>query len=194
MIFKDYYKILGISNYKASPEEIKQAYREQAKKYHPDLNVGDNLAEEKIKPKENRACYYTLTSTKSGIPSGEIRSSIVEFAGQFVGNPYVWGKESLTEGTDSSGFTKSVYAHFGVSLPHSAAAQRAMGTKVETLENAEPGDLIFYETPAHAAIYLGDGMVVHAMPETGICISEADFDEIEEIRRIMEVSPPQSHK
>ena len=80
--------------------------------------------------------------------------------------------------------------YFGVSLPHSAAAQRTLGTRVEALENAEPGDLIFYETPSHAAIYLGDGMVVHAMPETGICTSEADFDQIEEIRRILDVSCP----
>ncbi len=57
--------------------------------------------------------------------------------------------------------------------------------KVETIENAEPGDLVFYETPAHVAIYIGDGLIVHAMPEMGICISEADFDEIAEIRRVV---------
>lgn len=109
-----------------------------------------------------------------------------EYALQFVGNPYAWGEESLTQGTDSSGFTKSVYAHFGVSLPHNTTGQREIGTEVETLDSAQPGDLIFYETPAHAAIYLGEGMVVHAMPEMGVCISEADFDEISEIRRIVD--------
>ena len=109
-----------------------------------------------------------------------------EYALQFVGNPYAWGEESLTQGTDSSGFTKSVYAHFGVSLPHNTTGQREIGTEVETLDSAQPGDLIFYETPAHAAIYLGEGMVVHAMPEMGVCISEADFDEISEIRRFVD--------
>lgn len=109
-----------------------------------------------------------------------------EYALQFIGNPYVWGGDSLTEGTDSSGFTKSVYEHSGISLPHASSRQREMGTKVESLENARPGDLIFYETPSHVAIYIGDGMIVHAMPKMGICISEADFDAISEIRRIME--------
>lgn len=78
-----------------------------------------------------------------------------------------------------------ISAHFEISLPHNSVSQRELGTKVEALENAEPGDVIFYETPAHVAIYIGDGMIVHAMPEIGICISEADFDDISEIRRIM---------
>ena len=96
------------------------------------------------------------------------------------------GDDSLTEGTDSSGFTKSVYEHFEISLPHNSGGQRTLGTKVEVLENAEPGDLIFYETPPHVAIYIGDGMIVHAMPKMGICISEVDFDDILEIRRMIQ--------
>lgn len=108
------------------------------------------------------------------------------YALQFVGNPYAWGDDSLTEGTDSSGFTKSVYEHFAISLPHNSSRQRELGMKVETIENAEPGDLFFYETPNHVAIYIGDGLIVHAMPGQGICVSEADFDEISEIRRIIE--------
>lgn len=121
--------------------------------------------------------------TGEGNPYG---AEAAEYALQFVGNPYIWGEESLTQGTDSSGFTKSVYAHFGVSLPHNTAGQREIGTEVETVESAQPGDLIFYETPTHAAIYLGDGMIVHAMPEMGICISEVEFDEISEIRRVVD--------
>lgn len=170
------------------PADASKANPEKAAEYIAALGVTSDYLTEKL---------HTELEDTFEVKAGEENpqgAEAAEYALQFVGNPYVWGEESLTEGTDSSGFTKSVYAHFGVSLPHSATAQRAMGTKVETLENAEPGDLIFYETPAHAAIYLGDGIVVHAMPETGICISEADFDEIEEIRRIMEVSPPQSHK
>lgn len=112
-------------------------------------------------------------------------AEIASYALQFVGNPYAWGGDSLTDGTDSSGFTKSVYEYFEIDLPHSSNKQRELGTEVDTLENAKPGDLIFYETPAHVAIYIGDGMIVHAAPQIGICISEADFDDISEIRRIM---------
>lgn len=109
-----------------------------------------------------------------------------KYALQFVGNPYAWGEDSLTDGTDSSGFTKSVYEYFEVMLPHNSSRQRESGTEVENLENARPGDLIFYDTPAHVAIYIGNGKIIHAMPGMGICISEADFDEIAEIRRVAE--------
>ena len=109
---------------------------------------------------------------------------VIEYALQFVGNPYVWGGDSLTEGTDSSGFVKSVYAQFEIALPHSSTEQRKLGVAVEDLEKAGVGDLIFYDTPAHVAIYIGEGKVIHAMSQIGICVSEADFDEIAEIRRV----------
>ena len=166
------------------PADALKANPEKAAEYISSLRVASDYVTEKL-----HAELEDTFEVKAGEenPQG---AEAAEYALQFIGNPFVWGAESLTEGTDSSGFTKSVYAHFGVSLPHSAAAQRTLGTRVEALENAEPGDLIFYETPSHAAIYLGDGMVVHAMPETGICTSEADFDQIEEIRRILDVSCP----
>ena len=118
------------------------------------------------------------------IENNEQGAALAEYALQFVGNPYVWGGDSLTEGTDSSGFTKSVYAHFDISIPHSSAKQREQGLEVNGLENAQPGDLIFYDTPAHVAIYIGDNKIVHAISTYGICISEADFDEIVMIRRM----------
>ncbi len=110
---------------------------------------------------------------------------LVEYALQFVGNPYAWSGDSLTEGADSSGFVKSVYAKFEITLPHSSAEQRKQGVAVKNMEKADIGDLIFYETPAHVAIYIGNGQVIHAMPQIGICVSEADFDEIAEIRRVL---------
>ena len=67
------------------------------------------LAKEEIAPEENEACYYTLTSVRSGVPGGQLRSSVVEFASQFIGNPYVWGGTSLTEGADCSGFVQSIF-------------------------------------------------------------------------------------
>lgn len=90
---------------------------------------------------------------------------VAEYAIQFVGNPYVWGGNSLTEGADYSGFVKSVYEHFEVELPHSAVRAREEGYPVESLENAQPGDLIYYDQPSHVAIYIGDGKIVHADPE-----------------------------
>ncbi len=107
-----------------------------------------------------------------------------EYALTFVGNPYVWGGESLTEGCDSSGFTKGVYEHFGVSLPHAASEQRDYGEEVEGPDAARPGDLFFYDEPSHVAVYIGDNKIVHADTQYGICVSEADYDEIAAIRRI----------
>ena len=109
--------------------------------------------------------------------------SVVEYAVQFVGNPYVWGGSSLTNGADCSGFTMKVYENFGVSLPHSSSAQRKQGYAVEGLENAQPGDLICYS--GHVAIYMGDGMIVHASnKKDGIKISKATYRKILAIRRI----------
>ena len=100
---------------------------------------------------------------------------VCNFALQFVGNPYVYGGSSLTDGTDCSGFTMSVYANFGVYLPHSSKAQANCGTEVNLSEVA-PGDIIFYKnggtTIGHAALYIGGGQVVHASTEkTGIIVS-----------------------
>jgi cell wall-associated NlpC family hydrolase len=101
--------------------------------------------------------------------------AVVDYALQFVGNPYVWGGSSLTNGTDCSGFTMSVYANFGYSLPHSSAMQATRGTEVD-LSAVSPGDLIFYKnggsTIGHVALYIGNGQVVHASTSTtGIIVS-----------------------
>ncbi len=92
----------------------------------------------------------------------------------------------IMEGTDSSGFVQSIFANFEMELPRTVKEQQKEGKSVKTLEDAQPGDLIFYDSPAHVAIYLGDGKVIHAMPQEGICISDAEFDEIEAIRRVVE--------
>ena len=112
--------------------------------------------------------------------------AVAQYALQFVGTPYAFGGSSLTEGIDSSGLVMSVYAQFDIELPHSSSGQRKMGIEVDDLENAQPGDLFFYKEINHVAIYLGDGMIIHADTVNGICISEADFAELSEIRRIFE--------
>lgn len=113
----------------------------------------------------------------------EMGVAVAEYACQFVGNPYVWGGTSLTNGADCSGFVMSVYSNFGVSLPHSSTADRTQGYAVDGLANAQPGDLVCYS--GHVAIYIGDGQIVHASSsKTGIIISNADYKKVLAVRRI----------
>ena len=110
-------------------------------------------------------------------------SAVANFACQFVGNPYVYGGSSLTNGTDCSGFVMSVYANFGVGLPHSSGALRGVGTDVGGLANAQPGDIVCYS--GHVGIYIGGGNIVHASTAaTGIKISNASYKPVLSVRRI----------
>ena len=129
---------------------------------------------------KNESYEAPVFATGGGSALGQ---SVADFACQFVGNPYVWGGTSLTNGADCSGFVMSVYANFGVSLPHSSAADRNVGTAVNGIENAQPGDIICYS--GHVAIYIGNGQIVHASTaKTGIIISNATYRSILSIRRI----------
>ncbi len=113
----------------------------------------------------------------------EMGIDVAKYAIQFIGNPYVWGGTSLTEGVDCSGFVMKVYEYFGVELPHSSAADRTQGYAVSDLESALPGDLICYS--GHVALYIGDGQIVHASNEKdGVKVSKADYRQILAIRRI----------
>lgn len=120
----------------------------------------------------------TLTELLYGQGVSDVRVSLVQFAKQYVGNPYVWGGTSLTKGTDCSGFTMSVYKKYGISLPHHAASQAKLGRKI-SLSEAQPGDLVFYAKNGsinHVAIYIGNGQVIHASnPKTGIKISSVNY-------------------
>lgn len=124
---------------------------------------------------------YIYAKTPEEVSGG---SAVATYALQFVGNPYKWGGTSLTNGTDCSGFIMSVYAHFGVSLPHSSSALRSVGTKVSYSE-AQPGDIICYS--GHVALYIGNGQIVHASTEkTGIKVSSATYKNIITVRRIFQ--------
>lgn len=120
------------------------------------------------------------SSSSSGSGSG---SAVASYGCQFVGNPYVWGGESLTNGADCSGFVKSVYGHFGVSLPHSSGALTGVGRAVST-SDMQPGDIVCYS--GHVAIYIGGGQIVHASsPSTGIKIGPVNYGKsIIAVRRI----------
>ncbi len=121
-------------------------------------------------------------SSGSGSASGQ---AVANYALQFVGNPYVWGGSSLTNGADCSGFTMAVYANFGVSLPHYTGSQQQCGTAVSSLSEAQPGDLILYS--GHVAIYLGNNQIVHASsPRYGITTGTATYRNIVAIRRILQ--------
>ena len=103
---------------------------------------------------------------------------------KFIGNPYVYGGTSLTNGADCSGFVQSVYKHFGISLPRTSGEQGKSGRAVDGLDNARPGDLIWYS--GHIGIYIGDGKIVHASnPKNGIITSNATYRTILGIRRIV---------
>ena len=128
-------------------------------------------------PQNYRSAGDFLATTGS---SGE---AVAAFAMQFVGNPYVHGGTSLTNGADCSGFTQSVYKQFGISLPRIPEAQGNVGTPVDGIANALPGDVICY--PGHVAIYIGNGQIVHASGRrTGIIIGNASYRAPTAIRRM----------
>ena len=117
-----------------------------------------------VKPSENKAVYYTLTSIQSGVPVGKLRKSILDFAAQYIGNPYVWGGTSLENGADCSGFVQAIYANYGYFLPRVAEDQAEVGTKIP-VGDAKPGDLIFYARNGyiyHVVMYAGDGQTIEA--------------------------------
>lgn len=129
------------------------------------------LAKEMIKPEDNRACYYTITSVEEASVSGLIRTSMIQYAEQFLGNPYVWGGTSLTNGADCSGFVQTIYANFGYGIPRVAEDQAYCGTKIP-VEDALPGDLIFYQRGNyiyHVVMSTGNGGTIEAQSSaTGI--------------------------
>ncbi|MCM1189747.1 MAG: SH3 domain-containing protein [bacterium] len=157
-------------------EKARLAKEEQERK-----KAREAAAAKAAKSNSNKSDQTPVTYTVG--EGSEMGVAVAEYALQFVGNPYVYGGTSLTNGADCSGFVMSVYANFGVSLPHSSASDRSQGYAVDGLENAQPGDLICYS--GHVALYIGDGQIVHASNKrVGIIVSKADYRKILAIRRI----------
>lgn len=123
------------------------------------------------------------SSLDPGYATNVSGADVVNYASQFVGNPYVYGGNSLTEGTDCSGFINLVYAHFGISVPRDSYSLRSAG-KTVSYENAKAGDIICYA--GHVAIYMGNGKIVHAStPSTGIKYGTATYRTILSVRRVL---------
>ena len=178
-----------VKNYEAM---VKEAQKE-AKKFKDKIKQ-EQKELEKLQSQEaqggNTAANngsYTVTAFDTSIidsaSGSELGKNIAKYGCQFIGNPYVYGGTSLTQGADCSGFTYRIYADFGYAIPRTSTAQRSCGTGV-TLETAEPGDLVCYD--GHVGLYVGGGYIVHASTEkTGIKISKATYRKILAVRRVI---------
>ena len=138
---------------------------------------------------EEEVYSINLAASVEEIPYNEIISNqVINYAMQFVGGPYVYGGNSLTNGTDCSGFTKLVYANYGVYLPRSAPEQARVGTHID-LDNIMPGDIVvsgYDGVVCHAAIYIGDEKLVHALnSNVGIVVTSLYIMPIIDVRRVI---------
>ena len=138
---------------------------------------------------EEEVYSINLAASVEEIPYNEIISNqVINYAMQFVGGPYVYGGNSLTNGTDCSGFTKLVYANYGVYLPRSAPEQAHVGTHID-LNNILPGDIVvsgYDGVVCHAAIYIGDEKLVHALnSNVGIVVTSLYIMPIIDVRRVI---------
>ncbi|MBR6469942.1 MAG: C40 family peptidase, partial [Lachnospiraceae bacterium] len=172
---------------KAEAEAKKKAEEESKKKKDKEKSEDENNDDS---PKDSDESSQSDEGSSGGSGGGNASPGdsakgreIADFACKYVGNPYVAGGTSLTEGCDCSGFTTAVYNHFGYSLPRSSYAQSTYGREVSYSE-AQPGDIIYYG--GHVGIYIGGGQIVHAStPSTGIKISNALYRSIVTVRRIV---------
>jgi len=185
---------------KRKAEEASKKASEEAKKNSESSQSSDNSDDSENKSDEEKSSDSNSTSESSSDGGSSEESyeeehhssdpgdsskgqEIANFACQFVGNPYVAGGTSLTDGADCSGFTSAVFREFGINLPRSSSSQATVGREVSYSE-AQPGDILYYG--GHVAIYIGGGQIVHAStPATGIKISNALYRSVITVRRLV---------
>ena len=166
-----------------SREEEKERLAKEEAERQAALEASRKAQEAAAQAAAEEAAKIQEAAAALGYTDGNLGQQVADFALQFVGNPYVYGGTSLTNGADCSGFTLAVYSNFGVSLPHSAAAQNKKGSNVGSVANAVPGDLIYYS--GHIGIYIGNEQIVHASnSRTGIIVSNVYYDKVLGVRRI----------
>ena len=196
-VSKDYV-IVATEYVTAESVEEERARLAEEEKAKEDARRAAQAAEERLREKEKAREKKAQESAQNSAPAeapkeeavpapvstgSGLGQTVADFAVQFVGNPYVYGGTSLTNGADCSGFVMSVYKNFGVSLPHSSSADRHVGYNVGSLANAQAGDLVCYS--GHVGIYIGNGKIVHASTAaTGIKISDANYRTPVAVRRI----------
>ena len=149
-------------------------------------------ATEEVTQEAQPAVTQEITPASEYSTSEELRASLVEYALQFVGNPYVNGGNSLTNGTDCSGFTKLIFAEYGYSLGRTPASQLSSAGRSIDYSEIQPGDIICYSSNGgksctHVAIYIGDGMIVHAAnSKKGICTQKALYSTIMGVKNVID--------
>lgn len=177
-VYSDYI-IIGKDAEEKAQELVAESDAEEAE----DAFVYAESKEEEARRLEQEAREAAEQAAEEQEAKAGTGQAIVDYACQFIGNPYVWGGTSLTEGADCSGFVQSVFAHFGISLPRTSRAMRDAGTPV-SYEEAIPGDIILYD--GHVGIYMGNGEIVNAInSERGIGILPATYTNILTVRRLI---------
>lgn len=170
-------------------EEKQKAEREEQERLEAERLEAERQEQERLEAERLEARRQTVNNQidYSVAQTIESNSEVANFAMQFVGNPYVYGGTSLTQGADCSGFVMAVYANFGVSLPRTTGGQAQSGYPV-AMNDIMPGDIISYGYNgyvSHSALYVGNGMIVHAStPELGIRLDSMNIMPIITIRRI----------
>ncbi|MDE6635567.1 MAG: C40 family peptidase, partial [Lachnospiraceae bacterium] len=173
----------------AYEQRLRQQQQQQAAASH---NSSSSSSSSSSRPSNNKSSSSSSSSSRntdtSKVSTGSgTGSDAAAYAQKFIGNPYVYGGTSLTNGTDCSGFVQSVYSKYGISLPRTSGSQASSGKSV-SLDNVAPGDIIYYSSGGkvnHVAIYIGNGKVVHASTKrTGITTSNMRYRTPSGARRV----------